>query len=504
MNGFFFHGVVAVSGLGWGLAWCGSHGPETLDLTTLLVIFGLLVALLIPLLLLFLITVRCMEVILACCGFFWPYQWVHRRGRFVPNLVAQQRFARGITADHPFLLDADGIELTFQTPLPHGFVLRPAEPGQRAYLFPFQTEDGAFDAQFCLLLHDPTALVYFDAPSRRLLLEAQQILAAHSHLRFKACTTFWQWLRQRRLAWRWHRQNPRAVTGWARVSTLPWITATLFELTARWNDERTLNQRLRDALNGETVPAMRDHFAALWCELSDRGTPGDWSWPAPASGASFAFRFLHLRASPDRENAAIYTDLLPFCPEILRPVFLADVARFDRARQITLLRKGTETLMGCQTAVAGLVAVGGEPARAVLLDLAEQALFTPRSAYRFIACDLLNGLRDLGPDPGAEAFFLKALKAYHLMDLCLDSLEHIGSPHVIAALVPLRGRITTATLGKLEAVVRALQIRHGLVINDVAGCLTVVSAEGTQGALSKAADDLSGSVSQVDVDRSNH
>lgn len=443
------------------------------------------------------ISFKSVERILAVAGFFSPFRNESRLLQAFPGLQRKGTELRGDHDGFEVVVDRELIELTFQKELPFSFDLAPFEKEQQSYFMFFKTRDSRFDNQFQLRLDDPAALAFFDADTRRRLLALRQITAAQTHLRFAACRTFWDWGRQALRVRHWRAKRVKGLPSHARFSSLPWIYDQMRAVAENWGDDRSLNQRLRDALLIEPIAAVRDELAGLWCSLADQGTPGDWNWPEQGPDAPFSLRYLYVRANPELFGAHQYETMIQHCPSSLKDAFLRDMGRFEEPEQIKIFEKGLRAAQGIPIAVSGLVALGGAQAVERLHALAEKALFEKFSEFKLFTLELLTALRECGPHPRSEEILVRAVRAGIEVTVCLDSMVAIGSPDAVSRLVPLRKLVGFEQREVLDEAILSLQLRHGLLVGEMGGALCLALPEGFEGALSQVDPVTDGGLSRV-------
>ncbi|CAM2011202.1 hypothetical protein [Acanthopleuribacter pedis] len=453
-----------------------------------------------PLWLPFVFLFQAFERLLAKWGLFSPFRSILKLARVFPGLTHTEDGLVGPFRGHQLHMDSRSLEVIFNPPLPYGFELKPFDKHEQRYFECAKTGDRAFDATFLLRLGDPNALAWFDADTRRRLVSLRHLSATEGRLCYLTPHNFWTWGRARLRARGWAWRQAQLPIQASCSSVIQWVVALLSETAVGWQDDPGMDGRLRAAIIGEHVSLVQERLAALWCDLADAGTPGDWSWPEPADSAPFALRFLHIRGLADADRPAHYRAVIGACPASLRTAFLRDVARFEAATQIEILHEGLGLRPGTETALAGLTALGNDAVRALLVELADEVLSEKGAAMRDFAFDLLVALRDLGPHPDTEALFLKAVRRYKMMDFCLDSLDMIGSPAVIAELVPLRSVFNLDAQEKLDRVILSLQLRHGLLVGGGGGGLSLVVPEQGVGDLTLS-EDQQGALTRIHRDR---
>lgn len=410
-----------------------------------------------------------------------PVRALWRLRRRFPGWKVTEVGIQGCLDGRQVLLNGLTLELMIAPPRPQPFTLTPIEKEPFFADIPLLTEDPVFDKRYSVVSDDPLFLAYFDAPTRRRLLRLRNVSGDEFGLRLSPGTEPSGWLvdfmRGHAIADGPRHPDVRKVGG-----TLAWYLDEMLHLARGFDGGRDIGERLRHALQVETVPALRDHFAALWCGLADAGTLDNTDWPPPThpQNKDPLFTFLHHRAKGSRKPA-VYRDFLPDCGPRLQAVFLRDMAAWPVADQIALIEHGLRHEQGYALVLEAACQLGGQTARRCLLQEGARLHDFRLASYRRRLPELLSALADMGSHQDTLDLVWGCLQRLQHPRVCLEILGRIGTAPIIAKLAGFRGTIEFEHSGYLETAIFELQHRHRLLGDG--GNLSLVT--GDDGRLSR-------------------
>lgn len=415
-----------------------------------------------------------------------PVRGLARLRKQLPGWKNTDHGIQGRFADQDVLLSEQSVEVMLADPGPSPFTLTPIEKDPFLAEIPLLTEDPVFDKYYSLVSADPLILAYFDRPTRQRLLHLRSVRGDQSSLRLSPGADFGGWTQDFYHGWRSGRHHEQDAAVRKLGGTLSWYLAEMLSLGRWFNQPLDIGTRLRQTLLQETVPALRDHLAALWCEAADAGRLQDPTWPEPIGkhAEDPLLNFLFGRVV-GKQTSTTYALFLPHCGAYLEKVFLKDIAVWDDHEQLALIAHGITEDRGFNLALEAAQQLGGPRVRRFLLQQAERMHdnVLPRNRRRLP--EMLRGLAGMGTDEDTLGLVWRCLQRKQHVRLCLEILSEIGTVATVAKLAEYRNLITFEDSGHLETAIFELQLRHRLLgdggslslVQSDDGCLSPASAE---------------------------